>query len=248
MTAPFQPSPEDIEWRDALRRLTQNKLDDKLCEAVGMESPWHVREALAAGANARTAGDQPLRRAAVSGLFEIARVLLDAGANVHVNDEEPLCWAARGGLCGARGIIPEPGCERKGLGRPARQKMGNGLQADWRRFPDRPGRRYPQQPEETGSSYSESIADRIAKGSALPMDHIKRAKSKATFTCTCWAKPESSTCCSSRSIGSATPRKWPNYGAAFPKNSSRRSTFTAKSPPSAPMVLKSNKPPKIKFR
>ena len=248
MTSPFQPSPEDIEWRDALRGLPQRKLDDRLCEAVDAESLWRVKEALAAGANARAAGDQPLRRAAVSGLFGIARALLDAGANVHVNDEEPLCWAARGGHVALVELFLSRGADEKSWGGRRAKTWAQDYKQANAVFLLEQGADIRANRKRNGSSYAETIADRIAKRAGLPIEQIKKGEVKSDVYL--------------HLLGEAgqldrlfAPDQWVGNTAEMaklwgriPKKFQPQVDLHGKISAVGAHVLKSNKPPKIKFR
>ena len=247
MTAHFKPSAEDIEWRNALHRLPQGKLNDRLCEAVGAECPWRVQEALTAGADVHTAGNQPLRRAAVSGNYQIARMLLDAGANLHVNDEEPLCWAARNGHAALVELF---------LSRGANEKSWGGRRAkEWAEDYEQPSTLFLLEhaadiranKTKTGASYTEVIADRIKKGRSLPLEHIKKGDVKTDVYL--------------HLLGEAKkleqlfePQLWVGNTAGMtrlwrriPKKHQDDIDISAKVSAVGAHVLKSNKPPKIKF-
>ncbi|TAL39547.1 MAG: ankyrin repeat domain-containing protein [Alphaproteobacteria bacterium] len=174
MATPYQPTPEDVEWRDSLRKLPKDKLNDSLCDAVSAGSVWRVQEALSAGANARGNGGQPIRKAAVSGHLQIAVLLTDAGADLHINGEEPLCWAARDGNAALVEFFLSRGADEKSWGgRRARDWAADYKQPSSLFLLDHAAE-LRENKAKTGSGLAEKAMQDIENGAPLPMADIKK--------------------------------------------------------------------------
>ena len=92
LAAVFQNGP--LETSD---RHVRDALDRALTKVAQVDRPDVVRDLLARGANARVAGDAPLRIAVEKGLDDAVLVLLEYGADVHLDSDAALRQAvARG--------------------------------------------------------------------------------------------------------------------------------------------------------
>lgn len=174
MPAPYQPTPEDLEWQDSLRRLPKHQLSDTLCDAVSAGSVWRVQEALAAGANPRCNGGQPIRKAAVSGHLQIAVLLTDAGADLRINGEEPLCWAARDGNAALVEFFLTRGADEKSSGGRRARSWAEDYKQQASLFLLDHAEDLRENKRNTGLGLAEKVLQDIETGAPLPMADIKK--------------------------------------------------------------------------
>jgi hypothetical protein len=174
MPAPYQPTPEDLAWQSDLRKLPKHQLSDSLCDAVSAGSLWRVQEALAAGANPRCNGGQPIRKAAVSGHLQIAVLLMDAGADLRINDEEPLCWAAREGNAALVELFLTCGADEKSSGGRRARSWADHYNQPASLFLLDHAEELRENKRKTGTSLTEKALQDIEADAALPMAEIKK--------------------------------------------------------------------------